>query len=117
MSMRQLLESDSRKSGFHAAKPCVHVLVMCLEPVAKRGAQHARRSTWRAAFHHKMFAVKKIGGVAGIKRKSLESGKWREHARGPFPTIAHHVLDAESAAAGRKGVYRCRIPMAEIEVA
>src|ERR1700674_2741301 len=33
------------RSVAHAAKSCVHVLVMGLEPVAKRAAQHARGST------------------------------------------------------------------------
>src|ERR1700730_4073269 len=108
---------DSRRSGIHAAEPRVYVLVMCLEPIAKCGPQHASRGARRRALHHKMFAIEKISRVAGIERESIKSRERTENSGSPLPSISQHVVHAESAASRRKSIYRRRIPMVEIKVA
>src|SRR5579862_1299517 len=90
---------------------------MCLEPVAKCGAEHARRSARRSALHDKVFAVEKICRVAWIERKRLETGKRSEHARRPLPSVSHQVVNSERAGAFGKRIDGRRIPVAEIKVA
>src|SRR5580704_18759473 len=93
----------------HAAKASVDVLVMGLEPVAKCGAQHARGSAWRAALHDEVFAIKKVSGIARVKRKGLEPRKRCEYSGCPLPPIAQHIVHAEKTLAVGKGINRCRI--------
>src|SRR5580704_11827948 len=100
----------------HAAKASVDVLVMGLEPVAKCGSQHARGSAWRAALHDEVFAIKKVSGIARVKRKGLEPRKRCEYSGCPLPPIAQHIVHAEKTLAVGKGINRCRIPMAEVKI-
>src|SRR6266567_2005000 len=101
----------------HAAESRVHVLVVCLEPVAKRRTKHARSSARRSALHDEVFAIEKIGRVTAVERKRLESREWCEDRGRPLPTIAQHVVYAERALALGEGIYRRGIPMAEIKIA
>src|SRR6185437_11372906 len=63
-----------------------------------------------------MLAIKKIGRVARIKWKRLESRKRAKHARSPFPSVAEQVVYAESALSCGIRVYRSRIPIRKIEI-
>src|SRR5579864_4928536 len=76
------------QSVSHAAKSCVNILVVRLKPVAKRAAQHAGGGARRSSFHDVVLAVEEVRGVARIKRKPLEAGKWLELARCPLPPVA-----------------------------
>src|SRR6266700_3433797 len=101
----------------HAAESRVHVLVMCLEPVAKCRTKHARSRARRSTLHDEVFAIEKISRVSAVERKRLKPGKWRENSGRPLPTIAQHVVYSESALAFGEGVHRCGIPVAEIKIA
>src|SRR5271165_2942458 len=105
------------RSVAHAAKSCVNVLVVWLEPVAKRAAQHAGGGPRRSAFHHVVFAVEKVRGVAGIEGKPFEAGKRLEPARRPLPSIAQQISDTESALAFRECTNRGRVPTREVKIA
>src|SRR5579863_9742942 len=98
------------------AELCVHVGIMRLKPVAKRAPQHALRGARRAALHHKMFAVKKIGRVTRVKRKRFEAGKRRENRRRPLPSVAEQIAYAKSALARGMRVDRRWIPIRKIEI-
>src|ERR1017187_5825137 len=101
----------------HATESRVHVLVMWLKPVTKCGPQHARGGTRRAALHDEVFPIEEIRRVAAVERKWFETGERRELARGPFPSISHEVVYAESALPLRKRIHRHRIPTMKIEIA
>jgi hypothetical protein len=58
----------------HAAKSCIHVLVMRLKPVTKTRSKHASCRAWRAAFEHEMLVVVEVRGVTQVERKRLETG-------------------------------------------
>src|SRR5580698_319732 len=58
-----LLGSDSHRSMIHAAKPRIRVLVMSLEPVAKRRPQHARGGARRATLHDEVLTIEEIRRV------------------------------------------------------
>src|SRR5260370_4403725 len=94
----------------NAAKSGVCVPVMRLEPVAKRPTQHARGGARRAAFHHKMLAVKKVCGVAGIKRQRAKSLEGLKHRARPFPPVAKEGFDAKRPGAGRVRGHRAGTP-------
>src|ERR1700675_4705124 len=81
----------SRSSAAYAAKTRIHILIMRLEPVTKRGPQHARSGTRRAALHDEMLAIKEISRVSPVERKGLETWKWTENGGGPFPPVAQHI--------------------------
>src|SRR6266516_7306819 len=93
----------------YAAKPCIHILVVRLEPVAECGSQHASGRARRAAFHDEVLSIEKVCRVSAVKRKRLESLEGRENRRGPLPSIADHAIHAERAAALRMGIHRCGI--------
>src|SRR5258708_16165338 len=90
---------------------------MRLEPVAKRPTQNARGGARRAAFHHKMLAVKKVCGVAGIKRQRAKSLEGLEDRARPFPTVAQEVFDAKRAGAGGVRADRAGVPSLKIKIA
>src|ERR1700730_4628233 len=90
---------------------------MRLEPVAKRGPQHARGRARRAALHHEMLAVKEISGVSPVKRKGLKTWKGPEDSGGPFPSVAQQIVYAESALAFGKRIHRHGIPTVKVEIA
>src|SRR5581483_544518 len=104
------------QSGIHTAKSRIHVLVMRLEPVTKRGPQHASGGAGRTAFHHKVFAVKKIGRIASVERKWFKAGERREHSGGPFPAVSQKAFYAEGALAQRMRVHRRGVPMGKIKI-
>src|SRR5215475_8184871 len=60
-----------------------------------------------------MIAVEKIGGVPGVERKRLKTGKGLEHGGGPLPAIACELRKTGSA--GRSG-NRDFVPGVEIVV-
>src|SRR3982074_3618604 len=90
---------------------------MRLEPVAKRGPQHARGRPRRAALHDEMLAVQEISGVSPIKRKGPKTWKGPEDSGGPFPSIAQQIVYAESALAFGKRIHRHGIPTVKVEIA
>src|SRR4029077_7927094 len=94
---------QSRRSGhelfLHTPEGGVDVRVVGLEPVAERAAQHRSVGARRAAFHHEMFAVEEIGGVPPVEGKRREAGKGTERCRGPLPSIAEQIVNAERAGA------------------
>src|SRR5215470_1113691 len=92
------------------AKSGIDVLVMRLEPVTERCPQHASRGPRRSALHDIVFSVKEICRISGIKRERHETGKRLKWGRGPFPSIAQHVFDAESACSAGMRVNRHRLP-------
>src|SRR3974390_194764 len=74
----------------HAPKAGVNVLIMWLEPAPKRPAQECGCGARRTAFHDEVLSIEEICGIAGIKRKRLETIEWREFAGCPLPAIAEH---------------------------
>src|SRR5271165_201089 len=64
-----------------------------------------------------MLAVKKIGGIARVKRAGLETLKGRKDGARPFPPVADQVVHAESAGAAGMCADRSGIPMAKIKIA
>src|ERR1019366_3062095 len=52
--------SKSLRSVAYAAETGVHILVVGLEPVAKRGPKHACGRTHRAPLHDEVLAVEKV---------------------------------------------------------
>src|SRR5208283_4727038 len=101
----------------HAAETCIYILVMRLEPVAKRWPQHAGGGARRATLHDEVLAIEEICRVAGVERKPLEARKGCEKRGSPFPPVAKHAIYAKCALAAGKGSYGLRIPTVEIEVA
>src|SRR5215510_9404742 len=99
-----------------AAESGIDVLIMRLEPIAERSAQHAGIGASRSALQHEMFAVEEIGGIAFVERKRLESGEGREWRGGPFPTVGQHPFEAEGAPCCGKRAYGKGIPARESEV-
>src|SRR5208282_4875294 len=108
---------DLLPSMIHAAESRIYILVVSLEPVAKRRPQHAPSGARRAALHDKVFSIEKIRGVSPVKRKRLESRERGENTGSPLPSIPHHVVNPKSALPRRKSVHRRGIPTAEIKVA
>src|SRR5208337_860548 len=100
----------------NAAKTRIDILVVRLEPVAKGRAQHARGGARRSTFHDEVLAIKKIGGVATVKRKWLESGEWSKNGGGPLPPIAEQIVDAESALGLGKRIYGQGVPAMKVEI-
>src|SRR5713101_488184 len=95
----------------------MHVLVMRLEPVAKRGSQHARGGTRCATLHHVMLPIKEISGVPAVERKWLETGKRSENGGGPFPPVTQHIVNAKSALPFRKRIHRHGVPTVKVKIA
>ena len=106
-----------RASAFDAAEGSVDIRIMRLEPVAKRPPQHARGRARRAAFHHEVFPVEEIRGIAGIKRERFKPRKRREKRARPFPSIAGKVGNTEVAGPVGKRSDRSGIPSLKIEMA
>src|SRR5208282_1997170 len=64
-----------------------------------------------------MLAIKKIGRVAPVERKWLESRKRTERRGCPLPSVAQQIMHTEGALAIRKRIYGRRIPAIKIEIA
>src|ERR1700687_1156345 len=64
-----------------------------------------------------MLAIKEISGVSPVERKWLETWKRTEDGGGPFPPVAQHVVNAESALTFGKCIDRRRIPTAKVKIA
>src|ERR1019366_2714679 len=77
----------------------------------------ARGRARRAAFHHKVFPVEEIRGVAGIKRERFKPRKRREKRACPFPSIAGKIGNTEVAGPVGKRSDRSGIPSLKIEIA
>ena len=90
---------------------------MRLEPIAKCGPQHTRSRARRAAFHDEMLAIKEISGVSTVEGKGLETRKRTEEGGGPFPPVAQHIVNAESALAFGKRIHRHGIPTLKVKIA
>src|SRR5712671_1179118 len=63
-----------------------------------------------------MAAVKKIGGVARIKRELLKTLKRSEYSGRPFPTVSHQSRNPECAVAIRVGIHGCGVPSLKIKI-
>src|SRR5262249_54444032 len=100
----------------HAAESRIDILVVRLEPVAKRAAKHARSGAGAAAFHYIVLAIEEVGGVSGIELEGLKAAKRRKWSRGPLPSVAQHVDHPESAPALREGRDGGGIPAFKIEI-
>ena len=101
----------------HAAKSGINVLVVRLEPVAKRAAQHAGGGARGTTFEHVVFSVEKAGRVARIEGERLESRKRLKQTRSPFPAIAHQVGNPEGTPSCGTVGRRRRIPALKVKVA
>src|SRR5271163_2815173 len=64
-----------------------------------------------------MLTVKKIRGIARVKRAGLETFKGSENGARPFPAVAEQVLNTEGAVAGWVRPDGRGIPVAKIEIA
>src|SRR5262249_2888039 len=64
-----------------------------------------------------MAAVKEIGGIAGIERQSLESGKRFKYCGSPFPAVSNQIGDAEGAVPIRVRIHWAWSPTGKVEVA
>ena len=100
----------------HAAKSGINVLVVRLEPVAKRAAQHAGGGARGTTFEYVVFSVEKVGRVARIEGERLESRKRLEQTRSPFPAIAEQVGNTEGTPSFGTVGRRRRIPALKVEV-
>src|SRR5258708_38177376 len=109
-------ERIQESSGvLHDTETRVNVRVIRTEPVAKGGTQQASGGPRRAALHDVVLAIEKIGRVARVKRKRLETGERAEHCGRPLPTIAECLLHSMMARASPR-IPRYRIPASEIRV-
>src|SRR6516164_2915565 len=93
-----------------APEPRVDVLVVWLEPISEGSAEHALLCTRGTSLHDVVHPIKKISRITLIERERLETRKRLKKARGPFPSVGDHSLDAECAPAGRECIHRRRIP-------
>src|SRR5439155_1987751 len=93
----------------------IDVRVARAEPVPKRGTQQLARSRGRRPLHDEVLAVEEIGGILRIRRHRVEAGKRRERRTGPFPSVAHEILDAPGARSGWMRAGGPRIPRGKIE--
>src|SRR5579884_2312032 len=64
-----------------------------------------------------MFAVKKVRGIARIKRKGFKPGERFKDRRGPFPSVAEQIGYAKGAAATGVRMDWSRIPVREVKIA
>src|ERR1700741_2741112 len=64
-----------------------------------------------------MLAVKKVGGIARVKREGREPVERRKLARGPFPSIPQLPNDTPRAPVDGKRIHGSRIPPRKIEIA
>src|SRR5580704_3897226 len=76
----------------HTTKSRVNILVVGLEPVAKRAAQHARAGARGCTFHYVVLAVKEVRRVARIKRKRWKPGNGSNRL-----DVHSHPLPSKSA--------------------
>src|SRR5271169_594365 len=90
---------------------------MCLEPVAERRSEHAGGGKRRATLHDEMLAIKEISRVPAVETKWLETGKRSEGGGRPFPPVAQHAVNAESALASRKSVHGHGVPAVKVKIA
>src|SRR4029077_14969468 len=100
----------------HATESSVDILIVRLEPIAKRRPQHAGRGAHRRAFHYVVPSIEEVRGVDGIKLICMKARERFERARRPFPSVAHESVDTEDAAGVCKRIDGGRIPSSEIEV-
>src|SRR5208282_4708712 len=63
-----------------------------------------------------MLAIKEISRVPAVERKWLEARKRTENGGSPFPAVAQHIVDAESALAFGKRIHRHGIPTMKIKI-
>src|SRR5208282_2616762 len=63
-----------------------------------------------------MLAIKEISRVPAVERKWLEARKRTENGGSPFPAVAQHIVNAESALAFWKRIHRHRIPTMKIKI-
>src|SRR4029077_21076692 len=101
---------------FHAAKCCVDVRIVGLEPVSERPAEHARRCSRRATLHHVVLAIKEIRRISRIKLSRGKAFKWRELRPRPFPPVSHQVVHAERARAFWLRPNGQRLPSLKIKI-
>src|ERR1019366_71058 len=101
---------------FDAAKTCVDIRIMRLEPIAKRSPKHARGSPGRCPFHDVVPVDEEISRVARIKRKRLKTWKGGEDRARPLPSVAEEAGHAKGAGSCRECRHRRRIPAQEIEI-
>src|SRR5260370_18554733 len=64
-----------------------------------------------------MLAIKEISRVPAVERKWLETWKRTEDGGGPFPPVAQHIVNAESALAFGKRIHWRGVPTVKIEIA
>src|SRR5260370_28444565 len=64
-----------------------------------------------------MLAIKEISRVSPVERKWLETWKRTEDGGGPFPPVAQHIVNAESALAFGKRIHWRGVPTVKIEIA
>src|ERR1019366_5516040 len=89
---------------FDAAKTCVDIRIMRLEPIAKRSPKHTRGGPGRCPFHDVVPVVEEISRVARIKRKRLKPWKGPEDRTRPLPSVA----DEADYAKGTGACWECR---------
>ena len=91
-----LLSNISDKSG------CTpHIWIVALIPIDKcLSPSDSGNSSPATSEANVVFAVKKVGRVAGIQVHGLESVIWRKWCTGPFPQPAYICLASERAAVG-----------------
>src|SRR5579872_576629 len=87
-----------------AAESRIHVWIVGLEPVSEGPPQHAPIRTRRAAFHHKMFGIEEIRGVAFVGRKCLKPLERPERRCGPFPAVGQESIQSKCASSAREGI-------------
>src|SRR5437763_493227 len=80
----------------------VHVGIGGAEPVSERRARHTGCRPRRSALQHEMFAIEEIRGIARVKRKRFETGKWSERRGCPLPAITHHLGKSAPIIGGRR---------------
>src|SRR5579884_1332462 len=64
-----------------------------------------------------MFAVKKVHGIARIKRKGFKPRERFKNRRGPFPSVAEQIGYAKGAAASGVRMDWSRVPVCEVKIA
>src|SRR5262245_46489498 len=83
------------------------------EPVAEAPAHELFCRGRGGALHDVVLAVEEVRRVLGIGGHRLESLKRSEDRRGPFPTVAHEVVNAPRARASRTRARGNGIPREE----
>src|SRR5512132_2904840 len=111
----QRIERSSGASFSHAAERRVHVRIASPEPIAEGWAQQRAIGCGRRALHHHMLAIEEVRRVLRIRRTRFESRERREDRAGPFPSVAHEILDPPPTLPARVCARRLWIPTREVE--